>query len=54
MTFIQVEPYIMNYANGTLQPVLGPGNSLQAERGDDRLGDPDRAVGLRRRRAPGR
>lgn len=29
MTFIQVEPYIMNYANGTLQPVLGPGNSLQ-------------------------
>jgi hypothetical protein len=29
MTFIQVEPYIMNYANGTLQPVLGSGNSLQ-------------------------
>ncbi len=29
MTFIQVEPYIMNYANGTLQPVLGAGNSLQ-------------------------
>lgn len=29
MTFIQVEPYIMNYANGTLQPVLGPGNSLE-------------------------
>jgi hypothetical protein len=30
MTFIQVEPYIMNYSNGTLQPVLGPGNTLQA------------------------
>jgi hypothetical protein len=32
MVFIQVEPYIMNYENGTLQPVLAPGNppSLQA------------------------
>lgn len=29
MTFIQVEPYQMNYANGTLQPILGTGNSLQ-------------------------
>jgi hypothetical protein len=29
MTFIQVEPYLMNYANGTLQPILGSGNSLQ-------------------------
>lgn len=29
MTFMQVEPYVMNYANGTLQPVLGPGNTLQ-------------------------
>jgi hypothetical protein len=29
MTFIQVEPYVMNYANGTLQPVLGTGNALQ-------------------------
>jgi hypothetical protein len=29
MTFIQVEPYLMNYANGALQPVLGTGNSLQ-------------------------
>ena len=29
MTFIQVEPYIMHFANGTLQPVLGTGNSLQ-------------------------
>ncbi len=29
MTFIQVEPYVMHYANGTLQPVLGTNNSLQ-------------------------
>ena len=38
MTFIQVEPYVMNYANGTLQPVLGTGNACQAERGHDGLG----------------
>jgi hypothetical protein len=29
MTFIQVEPYIMHFANGALQPVLGTGNTLQ-------------------------
>ena len=42
MTFIQVEPYIMNYANGTLQPVLGAGQYPPAQcRGHDRLGNPD-------------
>jgi hypothetical protein len=29
MTFIQVEPYLMHYANSTLQPILDAGNQLQ-------------------------
>jgi hypothetical protein len=29
MTFIQVEPYLMHYANGTLQPILDASNHLQ-------------------------
>jgi hypothetical protein len=30
MTFIQVEPYLMHYANGSLQPILDANNNLQA------------------------
>jgi hypothetical protein len=30
MTFIQVEPYLMHYANGSLQPILDASNNLQA------------------------
>jgi hypothetical protein len=30
MTFIQVEPYLMHYANGSLQPILDASNHLQA------------------------
>jgi hypothetical protein len=30
MTFIQVEPYLMHYASGSLQPILDANNNLQA------------------------
>lgn len=30
MTFIQVEPYLMHYASGSLQPILDSNNNLQA------------------------
>ena len=30
MTFIQVEPYLMHYANGSLQPILDANSNLQA------------------------
>ena len=30
MSFIQVEPYLMHYANGNLQPILDASNNLQA------------------------
>jgi hypothetical protein len=30
MSFIQVEPYLMHYANGSLQPILDANNNLQA------------------------
>lgn len=30
MTFIQVEPYLMHYANNSLQPILDANNNLQA------------------------
>jgi hypothetical protein len=30
MTFLQVEPYLMHYASGSLQPILDANNNLQA------------------------
>ena len=38
MTFIQVEPYLMHYANGSLQPILDANNNLQANPATTRWG----------------
>lgn len=38
MTFIQVEPYLMHYANGSLQPILDATNNLQANPATTRWG----------------
>ena len=38
MTFIQVEPYLMHYANGSLQPILDATNHLQPNPATTRWG----------------
>ena len=49
VTFINVEPYQLEYIDGRLEPVLDANGHLQAGPDDGRVGPPVRAVGLRRR-----
>ena len=50
MTFINVEPYQMQYTNGQLQPVLSADGQLQLNDASTAFNAAQRAVDLRRQR----